>query len=196
MLKEKECTLYPGLLVRYFLEKRGYRVSGPVAEGRTDPERDRLLLTFTSPFSLRQVISKLLKYSNNYIANQLLLASGIKIFKAPGTLEKGVRAYRDFTEKTLGLKGVRLTEGSGISRGNRVSALNMIRVLESFRPEYELLRRGDREFYKTGTLTGIRTRAGYISGRGGLYPFAVMLNSSCENHDKIMKLLKKKAEAY
>ena len=52
------------------------------------------------------------------------------------------------------------------------------------------MRRRGREYYKTGTLYGIRTRAGYIeSGSGGFYRYVVMMNSRGKSTRPVMRKL-------
>jgi D-alanyl-D-alanine carboxypeptidase/D-alanyl-D-alanine-endopeptidase (penicillin-binding protein 4) len=63
-------------------------------------------------------------------------------------------------------------------------------VLEAFEPNFVLLRQQGRDFYKTGTLNGIRTRAGYIASQnGGRYRYVVMLNTSGKSTRPIMRQL-------
>ena len=53
------------------------------------------------------------------------------------------------------------------------------------------MRYEDREYYKTGSLNGIRTRAGYMEGDGGrLYQFVVMCNTSGKGTERIMDRIK------
>jgi len=53
-----------------------------------------------------------------------------------------------------------------------------------------LLRQQGRDFYKTGTLNGINTRAGYItSHNGGRYRYVVMLNTRGKSTKPIMRQL-------
>jgi D-alanyl-D-alanine carboxypeptidase/D-alanyl-D-alanine-endopeptidase (penicillin-binding protein 4) len=53
-----------------------------------------------------------------------------------------------------------------------------------------LLRRQGREYFKTGTLNGISTRAGYIdSGNGGFYRYVVMFNSPGKSTGPVMRRL-------
>jgi len=50
------------------------------------------------------------------------------------------------------------------------------------------MRHEGREFYKTGSLTGVKTRAGYIESQdGSLYRFVVMLNSGGKTTAPVMK---------
>jgi D-alanyl-D-alanine carboxypeptidase/D-alanyl-D-alanine-endopeptidase (penicillin-binding protein 4) len=188
--ENRESTLYVGYLFKYFLRKAGVELSGGVKLGVVRRESDRLIYRHTSGCSVKQLISLLLEYSNNFIANQLLIASGAAS-APPGTLEKGVRTALTFAENELGLKDLQIVEGSGISRRNRISAAQMNKILEAFRPYRILMRRSDREFYKTGTLKGVKTRAGYIEGDGGdLYRFVVLLNSPGKSTDSIMAKLR------
>ena len=64
-------------------------------------------------------------------------------------------------------------------------------ILLKFKPYYRLLSYKDGEFYKTGTLHGVKTRAGYINIKGRLYPFVIMLNTPGKPIDKIVKELHK-----
>ena len=88
-----------------------------------------------------------------------------------------------------------IAEGSGISRQNEVSASQMMRVLEAFEPNYVLLRQKNRDFYKTGTLQGISTRAGFIASRnGGKYRYVIMINTAGKSTRPVMRKLLKELE--
>ena len=186
--KKNEATLYAGHLFRYFLNKNGIKTNGIIRRGRVQKNTDRLIFRYYSRFSLRQNIAKLLEYSNNFIANQLLITSGAVLYNPPGTLEKGVRAVLDFSKKELDTDDFFYVEGSGISRKNRVSARTMIRVLDKFEPYHHLLRKKGSIYYKSGNLKGISTRAGYIKNeKGKLYRFAVLNNTSGKSADIMLK---------
>jgi len=187
---EKENTIYAGRLFRYFLSHNGLDLRGTVKPGRVDKSADKLIYRYVSRFSLPQIIAKLLEHSNNFTTNQLLISCGIKIFGQPGNLEKGVAALARFAEEELQIKDIIFVEGSGISRENRVSADQMMRVLAKFEPHRTLMRRQGREYYKTGTLNGINTRAGYIaSSNGGLYRYVVMINTPGKSTNPVMRRL-------
>ncbi len=187
--ENNETALYTGHLFKYFLEKQEIKSNGRIRMGKVQ-EKDTLICKYESDFSLEHVISKLLDHSNNFIANQVLLAAGAKAYGPPGTLEKGVRAAYAYIKSVSGAENISIVEGSGISRKNRISANNMLRLLEKFEPFHALMRNDGREFYKTGTLSGISTRAGYIEdGKGGLYRFVVLINTSGKSAKKITKKL-------
>jgi D-alanyl-D-alanine carboxypeptidase/D-alanyl-D-alanine-endopeptidase (penicillin-binding protein 4) len=97
-----------------------------------------------------------------------------------------------FAANGLKIKNMTIVEGSGISRKNRVSAAQMLRVLAQFESHRNLMRRRGREYFKTGTLYGISTRAGYIASRnGGLYRYVVMINSAGKSTKPVMRRLLK-----
>jgi len=189
---EKENTIYAGQLFRYFLTHHGVRLRGAVKPGRVDKSADKLIYRYVSRFSLPQIIAKLLEHSNNFTTNQLLISCGIKKFGQPGNLEKGVAALVNFAADNLQIKDMTIVEGSGISRKNRVSADQMLRVLARFEPHRALMRQQGREYYKTGTLYGINTRAGYIaSSNGGSYRYVVMINTPGKSTKPVMRKLLK-----
>ncbi|HIJ41901.1 MAG TPA: D-alanyl-D-alanine carboxypeptidase [Deltaproteobacteria bacterium] len=186
-----ETTLYTGELLRHFLIEQGVSTEGNVMLGKIDAT-DRCVYVFHSPFTLEEGIEKMLHSSNNFMANQIMLALGASRFGPPGNLEKGVRALTEFASNDLGLSHVKLVEGSGISRGNRISALDMLIVLNRFKPYRHLLKRNDIEFFKTGSLRGVRTRAGYLEGNAtGPYAFAVYFNRAGSDMDGVMDCIKK-----
>lgn len=204
LLEKQMRPLYPGLLMARFFTTLGVDVSGPVqlgpfpAHARTDgtaqtadildtpdipdtPDtldtRNIRTLALPSPYSLEQVVEKLLTYSNNFIANQVMLAMGARQFGEPAILDKGVRVLIDFARKDLGWQQMQLVEGSGLSRKNRVTPAQMGKLLQAFMPFHRLLKRTPTQYYKTGTLSDVRSRAGYFLGKDNrLYPFVIMHN--------------------
>ncbi len=178
---------YSGQLFLFFLEKESIGSKGKVRPGKVRLGTDRLIYRYTSSLSLEQVIKKLFEYSNNFIANQILIASGAKAFGPPGTLEKGVLAASDYLENALNINDASIVEGSGLSRKNRFSALDLHTVIKTFEPYRHLMQHKGREFYKTGTLSGVKTRVGYIEhSKGGLYRFVLLINTPGQSTNKIM----------
>lgn len=183
---------YPGILMHYFLKESGIKITGSVQEGIFSAS-DKDCIVYTSSYSLADIIKNLLKFSNNFIANQLMLTMGACTSGPPATLEKGTAVLNKFAEETLGLKGVGIVEGSGLSRRNRITPAQMRDILIAFMPWYDFLRREGNEFYKTGTLSDVRSRAGFIRGKDNrLYPFVIMLNQTGTGYDAIRRLLKEK----
>jgi serine-type D-Ala-D-Ala carboxypeptidase/endopeptidase (penicillin-binding protein 4) len=182
LLKKDVRPRYPGLLMMHFLKELGVTVTGQVEIGLIPDSAPTFsgsapvkTLTLASPWTLEEVVKKLLEYSNNFIANQVMLALGAHVHGPPATLDKGVQVLTRITADLPGWETANIAEGSGISRENRVTPAQMGTLLLAFMPHHELLRHSGTQYYKTGTLTGIRTRAGYFVGTDQrLYPFVIM----------------------
>ncbi len=179
-----ENVLYAGHLFQYFFKRRGIPCRGVVRTGTVNPNTDQRILHHLSPFTVEQVIQKLLKHSNNFIANQLLIAIGTQSHGPPGNLEKGVQTVRSFANKKLGLQNFQLVEGSGISRKNRISARALSRIVDAFLPYRHLMTQKGRAYYKTGSLSGISARAGFIESR--FIKSKLIKSGSSENNDKAL----------
>ena len=191
VLSNQHSSLYSGLLIKHFLEKNSIQVTGSVVPGAF-PENNRYIHTFHSPFELMDIVQKLLEYSNNFIANQLLLTMGAKMYGEPATIEKGIEAVKHFLKNTFknnfNWEEIKIHEGSGLSRSNRISPDQMLVILLKFMPYHTLLKRKKMDFYKTGTLLGVRTRAGYIVGRKNrLFPYVIMVNQKGVGYESILK---------
>ena len=185
-----ESVLYAGHLIASFLMQQGILSSGQIRIGRVE-DGDRLLIRYVSPYTLADVISRLMEFSNNFIANQLFITAGIQAYGLPGTIDKGIRASQEFLRKELQIETLQLAEGSGISRENRLSAMHLDQLLVRFYPYRQLMRRQGNELFKTGTLNGIRSRAGYIEdGKGGSYRFVVMINTPGKTADHVMEIIR------
>lgn len=188
--QRNEITHYAGHLFLYFLKKEGVRLKGDIRLGKIQKEADKLIYRYVSSFSLIQTLSKLFEYSNNFIANQLLITAGAKAFGPPGNLENGVRAALIYAKNILEIDHVQIEEGSGISRKNRISARDFYKILNAFMPHYFLMQQTDKMYYKTGTLKGIHTRAGYIKKKNGeLYPFVLMINTPGKSPKPMMDII-------
>jgi D-alanyl-D-alanine carboxypeptidase/D-alanyl-D-alanine-endopeptidase (penicillin-binding protein 4) len=186
-----ESTLYAGYLFQYFINAQGIQTGNRVQLGRIQKANDKLIYTYVSRFSLEEIIIKLLEHSNNFTTNQLLITAGVQHFGPPGTLAKGVKAARVFAKDLLNLSDFNITEGSGISRDNRISAEDLHRILEAFQPHRRLMRHERGEYYKTGTLKGISTRVGYLENlEGKIYRYVVLMNTPGKSSDRIVKQLR------
>ena len=193
--RHNEVARYAGLLIQYFLNQCGISFRGRVKLGRVDPQNDHLIYTYRSGFPLTQVVSKLLEFSNNFMINQILIETGAHVQGAPGTLQKGVTTALDYARNRLHLQTLSLVEGSGISRKNRISASDMAIVLKHFEPYRALMPQDGPEYYKTGTLHGVSTKAGFIQSTGGTwYRYVVMLNTPGKSTRPIVERLRRLLE--
>lgn len=199
-----EPALYTGAVFRRFLSQAGVDVQGRVIRGNT-PDSAALLVSFPSePLAIN--VYWLNKFSNNFIAEQISMGLGAVVHGPPGTREKGLDALRSYVRHCgVDEKFFSLSESSGLSRKNRLSASSLVKVLmavsRDFSCSYEFmaslgiagidgtlkekfvdsgLERHIRA--KTGTLRGVNALAGYgMLPDGTLVAFAVIVNSDKAN---------------
>jgi D-alanyl-D-alanine carboxypeptidase/D-alanyl-D-alanine-endopeptidase (penicillin-binding protein 4) len=185
----RDAARYAGNLLLHFLRERGVERQGEIRLGAVGPN-DSLIHTYLARFTLEQALKKMMRFSNNFMANQIFIALGAHVYGPPGTLTKGAAVVSDYAKKELRLKGIQIVEGSGISRENRLSALEMLTILKRFKPYRQLLNRKDRALFKTGALQGVRTRAGYIEGNDQeLYCFVIFLNRAGSDIEALMECI-------
>jgi D-alanyl-D-alanine carboxypeptidase/D-alanyl-D-alanine-endopeptidase (penicillin-binding protein 4) len=192
-------ALYTVHIFKMFMEQRGIRFMGNVLEG-TVPERAKQILEFES-LPLWQVIWGMNKFSNNFVADEILKKLGAEAHGEPGTLQKGVAAIEEALED-LGIsrRNYQIVDGSGLTRNTHVTARQIVTVLAAtykdfgMAPEFisSLGIAGEdgtvRHRFsnapvegqlraKTGTLDGASALAGYVpSADGELIAFAILLN--------------------
>lgn len=194
VLTKEKSRIYAGHLIRYYLSKNGCSVAGTVANKKFAISRTTQIHSYASPFTMEDIVKKLLQFSNNFIANQLLLAMGAKEYGSPATISKGANLMDNYVTEKLNLKGITLSEGSGISRENRITPHQMLQILTAFKPFYTLLKQEPGHYFKTGTLSDVRTQAGYIEYNHVLFPYVIMKNKSNTGYNDILKKLKKRVK--
>ncbi len=184
---------YTGELFAAFLAKQGVIVGSVIKSGRVD-DTCLLIYTFTSPKSVAELVQDCLKFSNNFIANQLFLSCGAALFGYPATWEKGRRALRRVLREHVARSSPEMTiyEGSGLSRNTRVSPFFMLSVLEAFKPYRRLLPQENQISIKSGTLTGVYSYGGYFNSPTSSDPFVIILNQEVNNRKPVLKYLYEK----
>ena len=129
--------------------------------------------------TLAEILTDMLRGSNNYIANQIFLEIGGKRLGVPLGLEKSLKVAREILAKHDLAGAIQLVEGSGISHDNRFTARGLAKVLNLFAPNDALLVASKDSAYKTGTLEGVRTLAGYANTTShGRVRFVISLKSN------------------
>ncbi len=191
-----DTVLYTGHLIRAQLAANGIIVDGAIRSGRAIPG-DQLLMEFEGK-PLGEIVRLFMKYSNNNIAESLVKSLG-QHAAGTGSWATGIPALHAKLS-ALGVPGdgVRLVDGSGLARSNRVSPRALVEALRigagSFRYGPELLaalpiagrdgtlrRRAssttDHVRAKTGLLTGATGLSGVVETRGaGRVYFSVLAN--------------------
>lgn len=189
--KPRESSRYVGeLFQRFFADQQIFLVNKEFGVG-TLSSSWTLFYTHQNSKPLELMLSGLLKYSSNFIANQIFLTIGAREYGYPAELRHARSVFRKAIERQFRPLEQELffDEASGLSRANMITAKMMMKVLEVFRPYSHLLPEQKGVLVKSGTLTGIYNYAGYIQTDKGLRPFVIMLNQTANYRDKILNLL-------
>jgi D-alanyl-D-alanine carboxypeptidase/D-alanyl-D-alanine-endopeptidase (penicillin-binding protein 4) len=152
--------LYAGELLAAFIDQAGGKVDGKITIG-TVPEVLTPVYVHNQSRPMSEVLTQMLLGSNNYIANQVFLEVGAQRLGGPVSLEKSLKVANEMLAAQGLADAIHLEEGSGISRGNHFTAEGLAKVLYLFSPHSDLLKGGGGTKYKTGTMSGVRTLAGY-----------------------------------
>jgi D-alanyl-D-alanine carboxypeptidase/D-alanyl-D-alanine-endopeptidase (penicillin-binding protein 4) len=185
---------YAARQLKVALKGQDVKVQGGTGAGVT-PSGVTRLATVESP-AMRRLAALTLTPSDNFFAEMLIKGLGAR-FGDRGSTKAGARVVRS----TMSRFGIRasVVDGSGLSRSDRTSPKEVLKLLKGIRSEPEVfaaLRAGlpvagrsgtlrtrmrgtpaaGRCQAKTGTLSGVSALAGYCDSRGGeLVGFAFLM---------------------
>ncbi len=170
------------------LINKGVKIGGGSGVGIT-PEKSTEVATHSLPLST--VLSITNKRSDNFAAECLFKMVGAAASQSQGNATFANQAILGFLkDNSIFVKGTKIADGSGLSRANNVSTLQIVRLLEFMYVDIERYEQyittlsiagidgtlggrmhgtdGEGNFRgKTGTLNGISTVAGYLTTRDG-----------------------------
>ena len=195
---------YFGAVLREFLESAGVEIGGTVRAGAAPDDARTLVVHESKPLSL--IVRDLNKFSNNFVAEQLLKAMAARVYGAPGTTAGGVDVLSGHLLAAGADSGsFHIEDGSGFSRNNRLTPRAIVAVLRramsDFTSSYEFAASlsvsgtdgtlSDRMGYpelqsvvraKTGLLDGVTAISGIMeNGSGEKVLFSIMVNGfECE----------------
>ncbi len=184
---------------RQLWEQQGGTLKGGLQRAPV-PSTARELVSQES-LTLAEIIRVTNKFSSNVMARTLVLTLDAEKGSVPATPAGGEAIIADWL-KTSGLELPELViaNGSGLSREARISGDSLARILQAawksrFAPEFlatlplggldgtlrkrfERLSDPSRVRMKTGTLNGVSSIAGYVTGNSGrTYAVVIMVNS-------------------
>jgi len=187
---------YVGDLIRQLWAEMGGTWKGQVRDGAVSPGA-RLLYTHESD-PLSEVVRDINKFSNNVMARQLYLTIAAELGGAAARPEAASLAINQFLKKKrIHAPELVIENGSGLSRGERMSAASLAAMLQAawaspVMPEFvaslpvvaadgTMKRRLRSErvagnaHIKTGLLNDVRSIAGYVLDRRGRRHVVVMI---------------------
>lgn len=162
------------------LQAAGIVVPGPPTVGRLPPD-SVLVLRHENSHALAEVLRAMLEYSNNFIANSLFLLLGERDGQA--SMARSQQTLEDWARTRFGWRDLRIADGAGLSRDNRLSGVQLVDLLRALSPHRDLLpARPDepRVRAKTGTLSGVSAYAGYVQRGNDWLPFSLLIEGSVD----------------
>lgn len=193
-------------LLRQMLAELGITVSGKTHVHYGPPIEATSVIARASGKALREQLGRMLRYSNNYVADLLTLdIAAARAPKPPTQLAEAAATLAAYFMQPTGGRPPRLYSGSGLTPENELSAAELVEMLqgeyrdaETFSAFYggmvvprqapfAFLRGGsaawlDRVALKTGTMNdpvSVCAVAGYLRRKdGGWMSFAILVNGS------------------
>ena len=150
---------YAAAIIQRQLKRLDIEFNGKVLQPQKMQQGQLLVQHFSKP--LPDLLKKMMKKSDNQIADSLFRAVAYHYYKRPASFQLGTLAVKSILQK----QGIKfgnsiLADGSGLSRHNLVAPKTMLSVLEYIaRNENKL------HLMETFPIAGVD---GTISGRGGL----------------------------
>ena len=198
--------LYAGAVFRAELAKRKIKVDGPT-KIMTTPADQRTVVGSDTSMQLSDLLVPFMKLSNNMHAEALTKAMS-RADGGSGTWKSGLAVTTSYL-RSLGvpMSGVTLTDGSGLTRRNKLTPRALATTLQKVKkedwwPQFyaslpvagnhqrmvggTLRHRMDNDSFarnnargKTGSLTGVTALSGYVTGRDGrTYVYSLISNYS------------------
>lgn len=168
---------YFAQLLAIFLRKQGITVGDKVEYGRV--KKQMLFYTHSNSKSLAEMIKAMMRYSTNFLANQLVLVLSVEAYHRPANVDDVQRYMENTLNQYFHWKDFTLKDGAGLSRDNRLSPIQLVELLEAFKAWKNLLPEIEKHiFAKSGTMNEISTLAGYVVKDQDWQPFAIMINQA------------------
>ncbi|WP_173273322.1 D-alanyl-D-alanine carboxypeptidase [Thiosulfatimonas sediminis] len=167
-------------LLQTLLQQNGIAAQiGEQPLSSANPQSMRFRYRHFNRRNLAEMIRPMLKYSTNFIANQIALNLAAEIYGAPASAQSVQKLYQQKLAQQFAWQEdeVRFFDAAGLSRDNRINARQLYQVLQAFAPWRELLPEVEEGvFAKSGSLLGVSTLAGYFKHQQQWLPFVFMSN--------------------
>ncbi|WP_167371871.1 serine-type D-Ala-D-Ala carboxypeptidase [Xenorhabdus beddingii] len=183
---------YAGTILKNELAIAGIELKGSLRR-QSLPHHPEKILALNQSVPLHNMLSVMLKKSDNMIADTLFRTLGHRYFNVPGTWRTGSDAVRQILKQKAGvdLGNTVMVDGSGLSRHNLITPATMMEILQfigqhndeldfismlpragydgtlAYRPGLHEAGMDGKIFAKTGSLQGVYNLAGFMTAASG-----------------------------
>ncbi|MEZ4273248.1 MAG: D-alanyl-D-alanine carboxypeptidase/D-alanyl-D-alanine-endopeptidase [Myxococcota bacterium] len=120
---------FAGEVLRDMLARTGIKLSSKAVTTRTAPEGLPTIASLNSP-PLSDLVARVNKHSNNFMAHQLALAMAAKVDGPPGTWKNARNIISDFLRDEVKLStNFMIRNASGLHDVNRVSTKQLVKLM-------------------------------------------------------------------
>ncbi|WP_305907633.1 D-alanyl-D-alanine carboxypeptidase [Methylomarinum sp. Ch1-1] len=173
----RDAERYFAELLAALLGKQGVEVGSQLQIVFGQVPNRPVFYTHVNSKTLGEIVRTMLKYSTNFIANQLILMLSSETYGRPANTADVQRYMEEKLSRRFAWKNFALADGAGLSHTNRLSPQQLTELLQAFRPWKHLLPEIEPGIYaKSGTLNGVSALAGYFVEHGRWRPFAIVMN--------------------
>lgn len=174
----RDAETYFAQLFAALLRQQGITVASNIVYGQKVP-LNKPYYQHRNSRTLGEVIRPMMKYSTNFIANQLILILVAEHYRRPANATDVKNYMQERLATVFGWQNFAMQDGAGLSRANRLSPQQLVALLKRFQRWKHLLPEVEPGVYaKSGTLSGVSTLAGYLVKNNQWKPFALMMNQS------------------
>ncbi|MDX8335004.1 D-alanyl-D-alanine carboxypeptidase/D-alanyl-D-alanine endopeptidase [Candidatus Cetobacterium colombiensis] len=178
--------LFLGQYFSYYLKRENIKFNGNITTARLNSQRPKnpKIIAVTQSPPISEIVKILLTRSDNHYTEHLYQL----IEKT-----KGISIQKYWEDKGVDIHSLTLRDGSGLSRGNTVSAKLLVDILIESQSNLENLlpvagKDGTVALFlknsplegnvkvKSGSMSGIQSYAGYVNKNGKKYAFAIIIN--------------------
>jgi serine-type D-Ala-D-Ala carboxypeptidase/endopeptidase (penicillin-binding protein 4) len=197
---------FTGYTFQYLLNEKGIIIDGRVMRGKKTEHCSLLYEHESRPLSELLITAN--KYSNNFMTEQIVKTIAAETCNCPGSTNLGMSIIKKYFENELKIdtNGMILSDGSGLSRRNRITARQFCEILRTtineswFGPEFlvnqpiagvdgtmkrRLNEHSEKRYVraKTGSINNVVCLTGLIDGRRGRgLVFSILINKNRGRH--------------
>ena len=198
-------TQYTLNVFKSYIKLAGIDFNGKLQTGNLPENAIEIYAHESEPLAL--ALRGLNKFSNNFIAEQIVKTIGAEHFGKPGSTKTGLKVFKEYL-KELSIEPNKYVvfDGSGLSRQNILSPKILVDILRNVKndlaiyPEFvaalgimgvdgnvknrmRKIKSSSKARVKTGTLNFVSTLSGFFESKEGeLFAFSILMNDlKCSN---------------